>query len=69
MSSLNIYSWVAVAASFWMLHSIPTKLNTVDNLFGTAICAVFGVFLWPIYLVAFIKSKKAKNQTHQGEPA
>ncbi len=69
MSNLNLYCWIAVATSFWMLLRIPTKMNAVDNFFGTGICAIFGVFLWPFYLVAFIKSKKRKDELHQGEAA
>lgn len=58
MNDAAIYYWVSFVLSLYWILKVPSKLKGVDNLFGSLICAMFGFLLWPLYLAAYIKTRK-----------
>lgn len=55
---MTIYFWLSFALSLWCLLHVPSRMSGADNLYGSAVCALFGFALWPLFVVAAWKSRK-----------
>lgn len=55
---LATYFWITFAASLWCLLRIPSRMTPLQNFGGSVVCALFGFAIWPLCLVAAIRSRR-----------
>jgi len=61
MTTLNYYSLVSFFVTFGCCLYIPTKLSQIDNLIGSFLTSILGVFLWPFAVSAAIRHFKNRS--------
>ena len=56
---LHVYTIVSVLVSLFSLLGVPSKrLNAFDNMMGSLVTAPLGVVLWPVFVAAYVKSRR-----------
>lgn len=55
---LGYYVWASFALSLWLLLKLPSRMSKIDNLIGSAFCAMMGPVLWPVYLAGYLKHRR-----------
>lgn len=56
---LRVYIIVSVVVSLFSLLGVPSKrLNAFDNMMGSLVAAALGVVLWPVFVAAYVKSRR-----------
>ncbi len=55
---LSYYVWASFALSLWLLFKLPSRMSKSDNLIGSALCAMMGPVLWPVYLAGYLRYRR-----------
>lgn len=55
------YYWITFWATLHCAWQIPSKLSAGNNLMGSLLLSMFGFFLWPLFLAAYIKKTKEEE--------
>lgn len=59
--SFEFYFWVSFMVTFLCGIMIPSEMSPFDNLIGTLLCSLFGLILWPFFVISFIRTFFFKN--------
>lgn len=53
-----VYYWLTFFATYWLCRQVPSGLTKKDDIVGSIIFAMMGFFLWPLALLAYIRSRQ-----------
>ena len=61
MGKYQVYFIITFCLSFyWLIHT-STALEKWDNVYASAVLALFGFVFWPVYYIQFTMTRKNKR--------